>query len=664
MLLLATSNALAVIRYVDSTAPAGGNGLSWATAWRGHNEIAGVGAGDTVYVSGGTSEKVYSMGSFTACPNGTAGSPFTLAIGKEAAHNGLAIFRNSTGSIEWLRNRNHVTIDGRGPNNEPRFQVENYNLALYMDAGVTGIRFLGVNCPESQVRMLNSKIVEIGWCVFGGNHKIDGGPPWIWGIGQGSGDLGYGNGSSIHDNTVWLFYLHGVDAEGDNGDDAIRDIGNCDVYNNRFISRLTTGFAGDNHQDAIQTQGRYIRIFNNYFENLANYMIFYESFGGGTKRDVQIFNNVFNYSDPMLTRQPSQAIAIGGHNSGTRYENFHVFNNTFRGGAQSIAFGDNNGVIASTCHIVNNLRGPGAGAINNKGSVQGVVGNNVTVTSDNSFANIGTGDFRLESASEAIDKGTNTFVDTVTQTDADGVRRPQGVAWDIGAHEFTGSTPTPEPTPTPLPESTPTPTQTPNPTPTPAPISGVTIWPSSVTPSTTDAGRDKAVELGVKFRSDVAGTIRGIRFYKASTNTGTHVGNLWSSTGTLLASAVLTEESASGWQQVEFATPVTINANTVYVASYHTNTGHYSFDANYFASSGADNPPLHALASAGSGDNGVFRYGANSAFPTQTWKDSNYWVDIVFQPQAQQTSTPNPRPAPTPGQVPMAPVNLSITTIQ
>ena len=54
----------------------------------------------------------------------------------------------------------------------------------------------------------------------------------------------------------------------------------------------------------------------------------------------------------------------------------------------------------------------------------------------------------------------------------------------------------------------------------------------------------------MKFRSDVAGQVTGVRFYKGSGNTGTHIGNLWSSTGTLLASATFTGESASGWQQV------------------------------------------------------------------------------------------------------------------
>ena len=143
----------------------------------------------------------------------------------------------------------------------------------------------------------------------------------------------------------------------------------------------------------------------------------------------------------------------------------------------------------------------------------------------------------------------------------------------------------------------------------------------------------------MKFRSDIAGSITGIRFYKATANTGTHLGHLWSSTGTLLASATFTGESASGWQQVNFATPVAIAANTVYVASYHATVGHYSADVNYFSSKGVDNPPLHALTNGVSGGNGVYAYGASSVFPNQTWNAANYWVDVVFQSGAAVTLT-------------------------
>jgi len=159
-----------------------------------------------------------------------------------------------------------------------------------------------------------------------------------------------------------------------------------------------------------------------------------------------------------------------------------------------------------------------------------------------------------------------------------------------------------------------------------------TIWGTSSAPVTADAGPDSAVELGVKFKADVSGMVTGIRFYKSSGNTGTHIGNLWTSTGTLLASATFSGETASGWQQASFSTPVAITAGTIYVASYHTNVGHYSDDQNYFASTGIDAPPLHALQEGVSGSNGVFAYGAGSVFPSGGFKSSNYWVDVVFAP--------------------------------
>ncbi|MBT1071818.1 DUF4082 domain-containing protein [Pelotalea chapellei] len=169
-------------------------------------------------------------------------------------------------------------------------------------------------------------------------------------------------------------------------------------------------------------------------------------------------------------------------------------------------------------------------------------------------------------------------------------------------------------------------TTTPPPVTTPPVTTYYSMWPNTTVPSTLDAGADSSAELGVKFKSDVSGYITGIRFYKASTNTGTHTGTLWSSTGQKLATATFTNETASGWQQVNFSTPVAISANTTYVASYHANTGHYSFNTSYFAGKTFDAPPLHALA-----DGGVYSYGSSTVFPTSVYQSGNYWVDVVFK---------------------------------
>src|SRR5207253_2244276 len=103
------------------------------------------------------------------------------------------------------------------------------------------------------------------------------------------------------------------------------------------------------------------------------------------------------------------------------------------------------------------------------------------------------------------------------------------------------------------------------------------IWGTNVTPEVIDVVNDtNAVNLGVKFQASIPGTVTGIRFYKASTNTGTHIGELWTATGQLLASAIFTNETASGWQEVGFSQPVAIDANTTYIASYFAPNGHYS----------------------------------------------------------------------------------------
>jgi hypothetical protein len=139
-----------------------------------------------------------------------------------------------------------------------------------------------------------------------------------------------------------------------------------------------------------------------------------------------------------------------------------------------------------------------------------------------------------------------------------------------------------------------------------------------------------SVEIGLKFRTDRAGSITGIRFYKSSTNTGTHTGSLWSSSGQLLATGTFTGETASGWQQLTFASPVPVAANTTYVASYHAPVGRYAADQTFFASAGVTNGPLTALQSGADGGNGVFVYGGATAFPSGTYNATNYWVDVVF----------------------------------
>ena len=164
-----------------------------------------------------------------------------------------------------------------------------------------------------------------------------------------------------------------------------------------------------------------------------------------------------------------------------------------------------------------------------------------------------------------------------------------------------------------------------------APSCPCSIWPSSAQPSVASVSDTAAVNVGVQFTTLSSGYITGIRFYKGTSNTGTHVGSLWTMGGTLLGQVTFANETASGWQQANFSSPIAVTAGTTYVASYFAPNGDYADNSGYFTNSGVVNPPLNApQSSAVSGGNGIYSYGSSPGFPNSTYNGSNYWVNVVF----------------------------------
>ncbi|MFD4675583.1 DUF4082 domain-containing protein [Lentzea sp. NPDC058450] len=147
-------------------------------------------------------------------------------------------------------------------------------------------------------------------------------------------------------------------------------------------------------------------------------------------------------------------------------------------------------------------------------------------------------------------------------------------------------------------------------------------------PTVTSSDDTGAYELGVRFTPAQSGQITGVKFYKGTGNTGTHTGSLWNATGSRLATGTFANETASGWQTLTFAQPVIVSAGQTYTASYTTTAGRYAVDGGYFARTAVDSGPLQAPQET----NGVFAVG--SGFPTMTYGSGNYWVDVVYQPNA------------------------------
>src|SRR5687768_5658615 len=103
------------------------------------------------------------------------------------------------------------------------------------------------------------------------------------------------------------------------------------------------------------------------------------------------------------------------------------------------------------------------------------------------------------------------------------------------------------------------------------------IWPAASAPIP-GTNVDASVTLGVKFQSSVSGFVKGVRFFSpndVSLVPGDYTGQLWTAGGTLLASGTFTGVTTDSWQELTFTSPILIDANTTYVASYHTNAIEY-----------------------------------------------------------------------------------------
>jgi VCBS repeat-containing protein len=162
----------------------------------------------------------------------------------------------------------------------------------------------------------------------------------------------------------------------------------------------------------------------------------------------------------------------------------------------------------------------------------------------------------------------------------------------------------------------------------------VSLFTASNTPAQTNLNDGSPLELGVKFTSSVAGQITALKFYRSAGDTGPDLLDLWTATGTKLASATFTNTAATGWQTVNLTTPVNIAANTTYVASYHT-SGEYVVTEPFFTAA-ATSGTLTAPSTTTAGGNGVYAYGGTNTaglFPTNSFNSSNYWADVVFRPQ-------------------------------
>ncbi|MCX6502857.1 MAG: DUF4082 domain-containing protein, partial [Microbacterium sp.] len=175
-------------------------------------------------------------------------------------------------------------------------------------------------------------------------------------------------------------------------------------------------------------------------------------------------------------------------------------------------------------------------------------------------------------------------------------------------------------------------------------------FPDDTTPQTPIDDDEQSVELGLTFVPKVSGTVTAIRFYRTAANRGPHVGTLWGPSGEAIARVTFPAGSSTGWQSGEISPAAPVAAGTTYVASYLAPSGRYAADEHGF-DQGIETDTLSIPAGAG-----VYAYGSG-AYPTETYRNSNYFVDVAFRADAGPSPSPEPsvEPEPTATPEPTAP---------
>jgi len=531
-------------------------------------------AGDTVDVEAGNYAG-FVMG-WNSPQNGTASAPITWQ-----ASSGVVIDapNNETADGIDLEGSSYIIIEG--------FTVDNTNGSITR-AGIRSVVNTNVIIRDNTAEQCGE------WGIFSGfsnNLEIEDN---VAALSQSQHGIYVSNtctNPQVIGNTVWGNNDCGIQLNADISQGGTGIITNALIEDNIIYDNGAAGGSAINC-DGVQNS----TIVNNLlYNNSASGISLYQIDGGGpSTNDVIADNTIVNASNSRWDINLENAATDNAVYNNILY-NYNPAHGSIQISADSLP-----GFKSDYNVVVNGFTTDGGDSVQTLSQWQSATGqdlHSLIATPSQLFESVAANNYQESPTSPSIGAGTST---DAPSTDILGNPRPSSNGYDIGCYE------------------------------TAAAITNASIWSGTATPANPSQNDSHAVELGVKFSSSVAGTITGIRFYKGSGNTGTHVGHLWTSSGTLLATATFTNETGTGWQQANFSVPVPITAGTTYVASYYAPSGHYAITNYYFATSGVTNGVLSALSNVAGGGDGVYVYGIGGGFATSSYESTNYWVDIVF----------------------------------
>ena len=409
--------------YIDKYATGNNDGTTWTNAWKSFSAInwETINPGDTVYISGGYDSTTYSE-QFNISVSGNADNLVVITGGNVTGHSGKVI-------IDGMKSLfNVVRITGE------QYIVVNNLFLRNSDDTILRIRdskhIRIENCKihitsRSGIEIMNNESITIANCVISTDSLI---------LHQTDGVYSQNNINNVYENN----YIVISNKDQDGHDDCIQSF-------NDYTLILRNNYLEQNNDKTSNAQGIYITA----------------PLGSDTTR---IYNNIFN-----ATLSASNGISFKG-GSGSNSARVQVVGNTVYGKNLSSQY-----YITSTSDpiIKNNI----GYSVNGSGILRLVdinfsnpsyVDNNIWKCNDNSpvsmnssgvswsswqssgfdlhsyisnphFNDIPNKDFKLQASSDGIDHGQSLY--HPYNSDFDGILRPRGSGWDIGAYEsdFTAS---------------------------------------------------------------------------------------------------------------------------------------------------------------------------------------------------------------------------------
>ena len=482
--LLFIPRTVSAASYYVSTTGSDSNSGTIANPWNTIQKAATTAvAGDTIYIRGGT----YSPTARIIPKNSGSAAAGYITYSSYPGETAMIDGTNAPGSSNGL-----FSIEASG--GKSYIKVENLSLinAQYYGIFANGADHISIlnnqtdHTASSGIKINGSNNILISGnnvqhaCGNGDQENISVGGNSSY-VEVGGNEVSYNDGKegidlkggctycSAHNN-----YIHNISGVGIYIDAYSEYEHDINVYDNRIVclnGGMGISMSAEQPTGVLDTVNVYNNVVSNCGESggirLSNWIT---STGPcGSKKNIVIANNTtFNNFGAGII------IQTGSNIQGP----VEVVNNiSSQNSLGQITVGSD---VASYVTLTNNL----AYGSNGSGESHGTN----AISQDPLLVNPSAYDAHLQASSPAINKGVTLSLVTA---DLDGISRPQGSAYDLGAYEYSsGGTPAPTSTPTPTPQPTLSPT--PTPTPTLTPTSTPTLTPTS-TPKPGDANGDGKV---------------------------------------------------------------------------------------------------------------------------------------------------------------------------